>query len=95
MCVCVYVCVCVCVIVCVCEKEKGSLCVCMCVFVGVKNREGEKIVWHLSTSSKHRTAGHTLMLGMDSQTIVCLIFLCLLCTFLKVGRQGRFTTEYH
>ena len=49
----------------------------------------------LSASSKQRTAGHTLMLGMDSQTIVCLIILCLLCTFLRVGHQGSSLTEYH
>ena len=49
----------------------------------------------LSASSKQRTAGHTLMMGMDSQTIVCLIILCLLCTFLRVGRQGSSPTDYH
>ena len=49
----------------------------------------------LSALSKHRTAGHTLMLGMDSQTIVCLIILCLLCISLVVGRQGSSPTEYH
>ena len=47
----------------------------------------------LSASSKQRTAGHTLMLDMDSQTIVCLIILC--CSFLRVGRQGSSPTEYH
>ena len=46
----------------------------------------------LSASSKQRTAGHTLM---DSQTIVCIIILCLLCTFLRVGRQGNSPIEYH
>ena len=49
-----------------------------------------------SASSKHRTARHTLMLGMDSQTIVCLIInLCLLCTFLSVSCQGSSPTNYH
>ena len=85
-----------------CERERE--CVCVCVFVGVKNERerkesmGERDVatetgGNLSASSKQRTTGHTLMLGMDSQTIVCLIILCLLCTFL--GRQGSSPTEYH
>ena len=77
---------------------------CVCVFVGVKKREGEWDVateiggggGDLSASSKHRTAGHTLMLGMDSQTIVCRLMLCLLCTiFLRVGHQGSSPSEYH
>ena len=49
----------------------------------------------MSVSSKHTTIGQTLMLGMDSQTIVCHLILCLLCTFLTVGRQGSSPTEYH
>ena len=82
-------CVCVCVRERVGEKERGR-----------KESMGERDVatetgGDLSASSKHRTAGHILMLGMDSQTIVCLIFLCLLCTFLRVGRQGSSPTEYH
>ena len=64
--------------------------------MGCSDRDrGEGGGGELSASSKHRTAGHTLMLGMDAQTIVCLIFLCLLCTFLRVGRQGSSPTEYH
>ena len=50
---------------------------------------------NLLPSSKQGTAGHTLMLGLDSQTIACLIILCLLCTFLRVGRQGSSPTDYH
>ena len=80
-----------CVYVCVCggEKERGR-----------KESMGERDVatetkGDLSASSKHRTAGHTLTLSMESQTIVCLIILCLLCTFLRVGHQGSFPTEYH
>ena len=84
--------------VCVCERER----------VGEKERERKDSTGFSdrnrgggggggdsSASSKQRTAGHTLMLGMDSQTIVCLIILCLLCTFLRVGRQGSSPTEYH
>ena len=77
--------------VCVCggENERGR-----------KESMGERDVatetgGDLSVSSKQRTAGHTLMLGMDLQTIVCLIILCLLCTFLRVGRQGSSPTDYH
>ena len=84
---------------------------CVCVWGGggggggVKTREGEKSMGErdvatetggdLSASSKQRAAGHTLMLGMDSQTIVCHLILCLLCIFLVVGRQGSSSTEYH
>ena len=105
MCECV--CVCMCVSVCVREREKESLCVSVCVCGGEKEKGrkesmGERDVatetgvgrGDLSASSKHRTAGHTLMLVMDSQTIVCLSILCLLCTFLRVGRQGSFPTEH-
>ena len=63
-----------------------SVCVCVCVGENEKGRKesmGEQDVatetgGDLSALSKHRTTGHTLMLGMDSQTIVCLIILCLL-----------------
>ena len=88
------VCVCVCVCVCGGENKRGR-----------KESMGERDVatetggggggGDLSASSKHRTAGHTLMLGMDSQTIVCLIILCLLYTFFRVGRQGSSPSEYH
>ena len=74
--------------VCVCERERDRVCVCVCVCA--TETRGD-----LSASSKQRTVGHTLMLGMDSQTIVCLIILCLLCIFLVVGRQGSSPTEYH
>ena len=80
------------------------MCVCVC---GGENERGRKESMRerdvatetgggdSSASSKQRAAGHTLMLGMDSQTIVCLIILCLLCIFLVVGRQGSSPTEYH
>ena len=89
--VCVCVCVCVCVFVCVCggENERGR-----------KDSLGKRDVatetgggGDLSASSKQRTARHTLMLGMDSQTIVCLFILCLLCTFLRVSHQGGSPTD--
>ena len=81
------------------EREKVSVCLCVCACVcggdkerGRKDSMGERDVAtetgrDSSASSKQRTTRHTLMLGMDSQTIVCLIILCLLCTFLSVGRQ--------
>ena len=88
--------------VCVRERERDRVCVCVC---GGENERGRKesmrerdVVTEtggdLSTSSKQRTVGHTLMLGMDSQTIVCLSILCLLCIFLRVGRQGSSPTDY-
>ena len=89
------------------ERERERVCVCVCVCVcggenerGRKDRMRERDVatetgGDSSASSKQRTAGHTLMLGMDSQTIVCLIILCLLCTLLRVGRQVSSPTEYH
>ena len=64
-------CVCVCAVcACVCGGENKR---------GRKESMGEQDVvtetgGDLSVSSKHRTAGHTLTLSMDSQTIVCLIF---------------------
>ena len=69
------------------ERERESVCVCVCVWVsgwvgvcgcereygrtGCSERDGVD----LSASSKQKqgTTGHTLMLVMDSQTIVCLI----------------------
>ena len=35
-----------------CTRE--SVCVCVCVFVGVKKREGEKIVWENRSSDRDR-----------------------------------------
>ena len=105
--VCVWVCVCVFVCESVYERERDRESVCVCGGGGEKERGrkdsmGERDVatetgggGDLSASSKHRTTGHTLMLGMDSQTIVCLSILCLLCTFLRVRRQGSSPTEYH
>ena len=101
------VCVCVSVIVCVCVSVIVCGCVCVCVYFGggekgrgrkESMRERDVVTetgGDLSASSKHSTTGHTLMLGMDSQTIVCLIISCLICTFLRVRRQGSSPTEYH
>ena len=84
-------CVRACVCVCGGEKERGRKESMRERYVATETGGGGD----LSTSSKHRTAGHTLMLGMDSQTIVCLSILCLPCTFLRVGHQGSSPTDYH
>ena len=76
------------------EKVSVGLCVCACVCGGDKERgrkdsmEERDVATETGggggggrgTCQRHQSIGppDTLMLGMDSQTIVCLIILCLL-----------------